>query len=353
MKRILVTGGAGFVGATLALALKRSFAHAEVVAFDNLYRSGSELALPRLAKGGVVFCKGDVRVPAEIAAAGPFDLLLDCAAEPSVHAGYGESPDYLIATNLTGTAHCLEAARRQGAKIVFLSTSRVYPIAALRALPLERRGDRLVVPPGAQGPGWSERGIGPGFPMEGSRSLYGAAKLGSELLAEEFAAHYGLDVMVLRAGVLAGPWQMGKVDQGFMALWAARHLFGGPLAYRGFGGLGLQVRDVLHAEDLADLLIHLLGAAPSGFSRWMVGGGPDNAVSLCELTRLCQERSGRTIPIGADPETRPADIPWFVTDCGDLRGWRPRRGIAAIVEDLFVWLETHRAVLAPFFGGGR
>ena len=60
--------------------------------------------------------------------------------------------------------------------------------------------------------------------------------------------------MIDRCGVLSGPWQMGKVDQGFVALWLARHLFGGPLAYIGFGGDGLQVRDVLHVDDLYDLI---------------------------------------------------------------------------------------------------
>ncbi len=351
MRRILVTGGAGFAGSSLALSLKRSLADAEVLALDNLHRQGSELSLARLKAGGVRFLKGDVRNPSDIDAAGDFDLLLDCAAEPSVHAGYGESPDYLIATNLTGTANCLEAARKRQAKFIFLSTSRVYPIAPLRALPLERQENRLALKPGAHGPGWSENGIGFDFPMAGSRSLYGATKLSSELLAEEFAAHYGMDVIVIRSGVLAGPWQMGKVDQGFMALWAARHLFGGPLAYMGFEGLGLQVRDVLHIGDMFDLIFHLLRQAPKGFSRWNAGGGPSNAVSLKELTEFCRRRSGVSLPIASEPGTRPADIPWFVADIGGIAGWQPKRNLETIVDDIFTWLEAERGLVAPIFGG--
>src|SRR6202008_348292 len=88
----------------------------------------------------------------------------------------------------------------------------------------------------------------------GSRSLYGASKLASELLIEEYRTMYGLRAIVNRCGVIAGPWQMGKVDQGFVVLWAARHLFGQPLTYTGFGGDGPQVRDVLHIADLFELI---------------------------------------------------------------------------------------------------
>src|SRR5436305_1073893 len=99
-RRILVTGGAGFVGSTVALGWKREGDGAEVIALDNLKRRGSELALPRLRAGGVRFVHGDVRMPEDLEAVGPVDLLIECSAEPSVHAGYGQSPSYLVNTNL-------------------------------------------------------------------------------------------------------------------------------------------------------------------------------------------------------------------------------------------------------------
>ena len=142
----------------------------------------------------------------------------------------------------------------RGAAVIFLSSSRVYPIARLRALPLERRGERLAVPDDASGPGWSADGITTEFPLSGFRSMYGATKLASELLLEDIARCTACRTVINRCGVIAGPWQMGKVDQGFLVLWAARHLYGGPLSYTGFGGDGLQVRDVLHVDDLCDLV---------------------------------------------------------------------------------------------------
>jgi CDP-paratose 2-epimerase len=183
-KRVLVTGGAGFVGANLALVLKRDHSEWSVVALDNLRRRGSELAVERLRVGGVAFQHGDIRCPEDLEAVGAIDMLIECSAEPSVHAGYGENPRYVIETNLTGTVNCLEHLRRTGGDLIFLSTSRVYPIAGLRALPLEQRDKRLVLRPGSRGPGWSEFGINESFPLSGNRSLYGATKLAAELLID-------------------------------------------------------------------------------------------------------------------------------------------------------------------------
>jgi CDP-paratose 2-epimerase len=347
--RILITGGAGFVGSSLAIALAGG-GH-QVTAFDNLRRRGSELALARLRAAGVRFQHGDIRSPSDLAEAPPFELMIECSAEPSVHAGYDGGADYLVQTNLVGTWNCLEAARRARARFLFLSTSRVYPIAGLTGLPLERRGERFALPDGAQGPGWSAAGIASGFPLRGARSLYGATKLASELLIEEYRAMYGLRAIVNRCGVLTGPWQMGKVDQGFLVLWAARHLYGGKLAYLGFGGEGLQVRDVLHVADLHALIERQLAAfdALDG-SVFNVGGGPEISVSLRELTAACAERAGRRLAIGSDPATRPADVPWYVTDDREVAaatGWRPTRGTGVILDEVFAWLRDYRAELEP------
>ena len=349
--RILVTGGAGFIGSSLAIALKRDCPKATVISLDNLRRRGSELSLRRLRAEGIVFQHGDIRNPEDIAEAGTFDLLVDCSAEPSVHAGYGGNPSYVINTNLVGTLNCLEAARAYRADIVFLSTSRVYPIEPLRALPLIEEGERLAISADYRGTGWSRIGITTDFPLAGYRSLYGATKLASELVAHEYGAMYGLRIIINRCGVLTGPWQMGKVDQGFVVLWAARHLYGGELAYMGFGGRGLQVRDILHVDDLYDLLVRQLADIETHKGCvYNVGGGLSVSVSLAELTRACSAYTGRRAVISAQPETRTADIPYYVTDntaVTDATGWRPSRMVSTILDDIFCWLTDNRQQLEP------
>jgi CDP-paratose 2-epimerase len=352
--RILITGGAGFVGSSLGVMLKRDRSDVDVCAFDNLRRRGSELALDRLKRGGVEFVHGDVRSPDDLAQAGAFDLLLECSAEPSVHAGYDGSPSYLLQTNLNGTIHCLEAARHHHAGVIFLSTSRVYSIPALRALSLERRESRLAIVDGAHGPGWSVRGITHEFSIAGSRSMYGATKLASELLIEEYRAIYGLHTVVNRCGVISGPWQMGKVDQGFLALWASRHVFGGSLTYSGFGGEGLQVRDVLHVADLYELVqLQMNDLSRHSGAVYNVGGGQENSLSLLELTALCRARSGGAISIEGDPSTRDADVPYYVSDNSAVTaatGWAPRRSLEALLDDVFAWLRSHRTTIEPLLG---
>ena len=175
--------------------------------------------------------------------------------------------------------------------MVFLSTSRVYPIASLRELPLVATETRFVIPEAKAGPGWSARGIAENFPLTGSRSLYGATKLCSELIITEYVALYGLPAVINRCGVVTGPWQMGKVDQGFIVFWAAHHLFGAPLSYNGFGGAGLQVRDALHVDDLYRLIRDQVVQMPAHSGKtYNVGGGAECSVSLAELTEACVER---------------------------------------------------------------
>ena len=288
MKRILITGGAGFVGSSLARAFRESSPTCEVIAFDNLKRRGSELNLRDFRQRGIRFVHGDVRNPGDLAALeGTFDLVIEASAEPSVHAGLGGGTDYLIGTNLVGTVHCLEHARRAAGGVIFLSTSRVYSLEPLRALPLRSETTRFVLD--AILPGASALGIAENFPTHLPRSLYGGSKLASEILFQEFVAAFGLRAIVNRCGVIAGPGQFGKVDQGVFTLWVAHHLFGQPLRYTGFEGRGQQIRDLLHPDDLFALILRQADrlVAQSG-GVFNVGGGPAGAVSLREYTALCQ-----------------------------------------------------------------
>jgi CDP-paratose 2-epimerase len=351
--RTLITGGAGFIGANVAVGLAARHADWEITALDNLRRRGAELNLPRLREAEVRFVHGDVRALEDLLGAGselPFDALVECSAEPSALAGVGGSPDYVVQSNLVGAYHCLELARRCGTYVVFLSTSRVYPVAALEGLALEETETRFELVPDQPFPGASAAGIGEDFPLEGARTLYGATKLAAELLIEEYRAAYGLRAVVNRCGVVAGPWQMGKVDQGVFTYWMLAHHFRWPLDYVGFGGTGKQVRDLVHVEDLIELVDEQLVDQ----SRWdgvtaNVGGGRACSLSLLETTALCEEITGNTLEIGSTAQTRPGDVPVYISDCGKLFGltqWRPSRSAPEVLSDIHAWIRSNEAAVS-------
>ena len=289
---LAITGGAGFVGSNLACSLRRRLPQVTVTAFDNLKRRGSELNLPRLRDSSVEFVHGDIRCPDDLAELPDFDLLIDCSAEPSVHAGTKGSPYCVLDSNLTGTIHCLEAARERQAAFLFLSTSRVYPIASMNAIPFVEDETRFRwTAQDAAIPGLSQRGIGEDYPVSGARSFYGASKLACELLIQEYVESYAMPAIINRCGILAGPRQIGKVDQGVVSLWVARHSFGLPLDYIGFGGQGKQVRDLLHVDDLFDLIV-LQMAAPEAWDGRVYNVG-DAARSLSRCSSLPSSAAAR------------------------------------------------------------
>lgn len=342
--RVLITGGAGFVGSNLAVSLAARHPEWEFVAFDNLYRKGAELNLPRLEAAGVEFVKGDVREPGDLAALPAFDALIECSAEPSVMSGVNGDTGYLVHTNLTGAYNCLELARRDGAFVVFLSTSRVYPVAPQVELDLEESPTRFEIAPEQKVRGVSPEGISEEFPLEGARTLYGATKLAAELLIEEYREGLGVPAVIDRCGVIAGPWQMGKVDQGVFTHWMLAHFFRNPLKYIGFGGRGKQVRDLLHVEDLVDLVERQLLDPGSWDGRTVnVGGGRGCSLSLLETTEICQRLTGNEVPIEPVAETRQGDVPIYLSDCRKIFGldeWRPRRSAEQVLADIHEWISA-------------
>jgi len=352
---VLITGGAGFVGSTLAIALKQCCPAVRVIVLDNLHRRGAELNLARLDRAGVRFVHGDIRSPEDLLALLPEapGLIIESSAEPSAQAGYGGSPEYVIRTNLVGCFHCLELARHARADVIFISTSRVYPFAALNNLPFVEEETRFVLAAEQTILGASAAGISEAFPLTGARSLYGMTKLAAELMVEEYADAYGLQCIVNRCGLLTGPWQMAKSDQGVIALWIGAHYFRCGLAYIGFQGTGKQVRDVLHIGDFCDLLVDQIQhfALYSGRC-YNVGGGLVNSLSLREITRLCAEITGNTIPLSSSAETRPADVRLYISDhrlISSVNGWRPRRDVRGTLTDIFHWLRAEEQQVRPLF----
>jgi CDP-paratose 2-epimerase len=149
---------------------------------------------------------------------------------------------------------------------------------------------------------------------------------------------------------------MGKVDQGVFSHWLLSHYFGEPLSYIGYGGEGRQVRDLLHVEDLVDLLDEQLTDqdAWSGVTA-NVGGGREVSLSLLETTEICRKLTGNEVPISPDPDSRPGDIPVYISDCTRLfehTSWRPRRNAERVMRDIHDWVDSNRDLVAGALGFG-
>ena len=350
MKTILITGGAGFVGSQMALSFKAKYPEYEIFVMDNLKRRGSELNLPRLKSAGIHFVHGDIRNKEDFDGLPKIDCILEASAEPSVLAGIDSTPDYLVNTNLNGTINCLNFATKNKSDFIFLSTSRIYPIETIESIHYTEADTRFEIAEEQTIKGFSAKGISEEFPLDKYRSLYGTTKLASELFIQEYKQFFGLRTVINRCGVLTGPWQMGKIDQGVVVLWLAKHFWNQQLCYIGYGGKGKQVRDMLHTADLFRLIdwqMHHLEEINGEI--FNVGGGREISVSLQELTMLSREVTGHTIPIHEVPENRTADIRIYITDntkVTEKTGWKPEIGPRQIIQEIYEWMKENEAQLA-------
>ena len=166
---------------------------------------------------------------------------------------------------------------------------------------------------------------------------------------------FSIPVIINRCGVIAGPWQFGKADQGIAVFWTAAHIFRKPLKYIGFGGGGKQVRDFLHIKDLTELIIMQL-EKPEAFSAEKVfnaGGGKKTSASLIELSEICAEITGNNPNITPEQETRYADIPVYITDNSKMNGfckWSPHRSMRDIITDINDWIKNTPEAFRLFEG---
>jgi len=352
--KLLITGICGFVGSTLALALRESQPDWEIGGIDSLIRRGSQLNVERLRARGIEVRHGDLRNRGDLQALPAADWIIDCAANPSVLAGIDgkSSSRQLVEHNLIGTIELLELAKQWNAGFIMLSTSRVYSIAALAGLPMLATGARadtfILDPAGNLPPGVSPAGVGETFSTSAPLSLYGSSKLASEALALEYGSAFGFPVYVNRCGVLAGAGQFGKIDQGIFSYWLHAYAARRKLKYIGFEGTGRQVRDCLHAADLAPLLVKQIAAGQRKNRLCNVSGGVAQSLSLAQLTAWCEQRFGKH-EIEHSPTPRPFDIPWLILDSARAQAewdWQPQISMEKILNEIAEHASGHPEWLA-------
>ena len=343
--KVLISGICGFAGSHIARALLESREGIAIAGLDSLARAGSETNRQELRGLGISVTHGDLRMASDIESLPAVDWVIDAAAQPSVLAGRDgkTSTRQLLEHNLLGTINLLEYCRANRAGLVLISTSRVYSIPALAGLPLRVEQSAFALDgekpwPAGVGPG----GVTEDFSTDAPISLYGATKLASERLAQEYAAGFQVPLWINRCGVLAGPGQFGTAEQGIFSYWIHAHRARRTLKYLGFGGKGFQVRDALHPRDLAAMVDFQMQHGSSG-ELLNVSGGQTNSMSLKQLTVWCDGRFGEHQPMedGAD---RPYDVPWLILNSEKAlkaTRWKPQISLQQILEEIAEHAETH------------
>ncbi len=335
--KILITGGCGFVGANLCLSLKEN-SH-KVFSIDNLSRKSSYLNLKTLSKNNIKNYKFDICNYKKLHKLQKFDIIIDCCAEAAVEVSKKDL-DRVINTNLIGTFNILKKAKKDNSKIIFISSSRVNSIEEINNLVKNRKNLKNLR---------LKKKINEKFDTLKPKSIYGFTKFASELLIEEFSYAYNLKYLINRCGVLSGPMQFGKQDQGFVSLWTWHHYLKKDLVYIGYGGNGNQVRDVLHIDDLTDLINMQIKMFNHIFNKkFCVGGSTKSFTSLNNLTKICTKVTGNKIKFSKQKKTSIYDIPYFVTDNYLVKKtyqWVPKKSILDIVKDNYKWLINNKIQL--------
>lgn len=337
---ILITGGCGFIGTSIALNLLKNH---NVDSLDNLSRKGSRYNLKLLKENNIKNFKYNIEEYDKLLKLPRYDLIIDCCAEAAVEVSKKDI-DKVIKTNLIGTLNILKKTKKDRAKLIFLSSSRVYPIDMFNDFKNKITLNKKIK---------SNFLVNEKTPVVGAKSIYGFTKLASENLIEEFSYAFGIKYIINRCGVISGPLQFGKQDQGFLSLWIWKHINKHKINYMGYNGTGNQIRDILHVQDLCDLIkIQIKKFNLINNKLFTVGGSKKSFTSLKNLTSLCISITGNKIKIGRISKTSIYDIPYFITDIklvSKTYKWRPKKNLYNIVKDTYLWILNNKKILKKYF----
>ena len=335
--RVLITGGAGFIGSNLADRLASD--GCQVTVMDTLARPGVERNLNwLLSRHGdrVRHLHADIRDEAEAArAVAEADVVFHLAAQVAVTTSLVD-PREDFEINLRGTLNLLEAARGRGVPVIYASTNKVYGDLADIALELSNGAWTPVDPT------FRERGVDEARPLD-FHTPYGCSKGAADQYVLDYARSFDVPACVLRMSCIYGPRQMGTEDQGWVAHFLIRALEDQTITLYGDGR---QVRDIMHVADAVQAYVSAWERIEQVSGRaFNLGGGPTNAVSLRQLLSHMEGLIGREIPVAYE-DWRAGDQRYFVADASAARealglnapvAWRD--GVA----ELAGWLRAERS----------
>lgn len=337
--KILITGGAGFIGSNIAIYLKKLGHHIQTM--DNFSRLGSKLNLIELKKYNIKNFKADVTNFTTLKKFKNFDLIIDCCAEPSVESSK-KNLDLTFYTNLVGTYNILKIASEMKAKLIFLSSSRIYSIMNIKKLSKLKKSNLI-----------KKFSIKEDFSKEAPLSFYGYTKLSSEMMIKEFSYLKNIDYIIDRFGLVAGPGQFGKIDQGVISYWVWRRLNKLKLYYKGYKGSGMQIRDVLHIDDLTFIISEQVKKINKIKNNvFNIGGGIKNSLTLRELNDKISKIINNKQKILKKSKTSNYDIPIYISNNSKIKkfyNWKPKYNLDKILDDIYHWQIKNKNKLKNFF----
>ena len=324
--KALITGSRGLVGtACMELFGRENF---EVFGLDNGGRAQffPDSGAPRCGNFGTSVTDREA-VDRMMDAIRP-DLIIHCAAQPS-HDLAARIPFLDFETNALGTLNLLEAARRHcpQAPFVFLSTNKVYGDRPNQVTMKETATRYEMV---------SHEGIDEGFSIDQStHSLFGVSKLAADILVQEYGRYFGMRTVCLRAGCLTGPQHAGVELHGFLSYLIKCNIE--QREYKVFGYKGKQVRDNLHADDVARFALEFF-RAPRVAAIYNIGGGKPNSCSILEAFALAEKYSGVKMKWAYVDQPRTGDHICYYSDLSKIKadypGWTVTRPLASIIEEM-------------------
>jgi len=336
--KILITGGAGFIGCHTAAYFARQGYTITII--DTLVREGTEHNLRWLQETRVphthhaIDVRDGDRLATVFSSEGPFAAVIHLAAQVAVTTSVA-NPRIDFEVNAAGTFNLLECVRTLSPDSLFIyaSTNKVY--GNLQNVSVVEQKTRYT---------FSNRdGIGEGQNLD-FHSPYGCSKGCGDQYVIDFARIYNLRTVSFRQSCIYGERQFGVEDQGWVAWFMIAAVFGLPVTVY---GNGKQVRDLLYVGDLTELY----GCALKNRDRlrgeaFNIGGGPQNALSLLEFFDILQAE-GLHLNFTYEP-WRPGDQKIFISDNSKahaLLGWSPRTAYRAGFKALISWVKENRQML--------
>ena len=335
-KSILITGGCGFVGTNLAIYLQKKLKNFSIYSVDNLKKKYSKFNLDILKKKKIKNFKIDISSSKFLKLKKKFNFIIDCSADPAVE-NSKENTQSVFNNNLKTTLNILEKTRKDKSNIIFISSSRVYPIMESYKKFRSKFSSNFDE----------------NTNTNGVKSIYGFTKYASELLIKEYSYIFNIKFIINRFGIITGPLQFGKVEQGLVSLWLWRHLNNLKLNYIGFGGKGSQIRDILYIDDFSLLIKkQILGFEKKNNKLFCIGGGKKNSLTLGQLTEKCQEITSNYLKIGFYKKTSKYDIPIFISSNKQIKknyNWSPKTNIDEILKYNLSWMKKNYKRIKRFF----